>query len=148
MGYRVTGHFSRPSYEGIAGEASRADLQVMLRRAALLIRNAAPIGLEAETEDALLFIAGELGMTRNDMIRHIVKEWLETNAYLPVRELDEDGEVGGPAESYLPRTLLSSRDMAFDFRRHCGISCGAISSLSNKPRIHAPDIYIFIVGEK
>ncbi|GAJ91055.1 hypothetical protein [Rhizobium rhizogenes] len=79
------------------GDASRADLQVMLRRAALLIRNAAPIGLEAETEDALLSIAGELGMTRNDMIRHIVKEWLETNAYLPVRELDEDGDIDGRA---------------------------------------------------
>lgn len=77
------------------GDASRADLQVMLRRAALMIRNAAPIGLNAETEDALLAIAGELGKTRNDMIRHIIKEWLETNAYLPVRQVDEDGEVDG-----------------------------------------------------
>ena len=79
------------------GDASRADLQVMLRRAALMIRNAAPIGLDAETEDALLAIAGELGKTRNDVIRHIIKEWLETNAYLPVRELDEDGKVDGSA---------------------------------------------------
>ncbi len=79
------------------GDASRADLQVMLRRAALMIRNAAPIGLDVETEDALLSIAQELGMTRNDMIRYIVKEWLETNAYLPVREIDEDGDVGGHA---------------------------------------------------
>jgi hypothetical protein len=79
------------------GDASRADLQVMLRRAALMIRNAAPIGLDAETEDALLSISGELGMTRNDMIRHIVKEWLEINEYLPVRELDEDGDIDGSA---------------------------------------------------
>jgi hypothetical protein len=79
------------------GDASRADLQVMLRRAALVIRNATQIGLDAETDDALQSIAGELGMTRNDMIRHIVKEWLETNAYLPVRELGEDSEVGGRA---------------------------------------------------
>jgi hypothetical protein len=28
-----------------------------------------------------------------DMIRRIIKEWLETNAYSPVHELDEDGEV-------------------------------------------------------
>ena len=79
------------------GDASRADLQVMLRRAALMIRNATPIGLDAEPEDALLAIAGELGKTRNDVIRHIIKEWLETNAYLPVRELDEDGKVDGSA---------------------------------------------------
>lgn len=75
------------------GDASRADLQVMLRRAALMIRNAALVGLDAETEDALLAIAGELAKTRNDMIRHIIKEWLEMNAYLPVRQVDEDGEV-------------------------------------------------------
>ncbi|WFU07393.1 CopG family transcriptional regulator (plasmid) [Rhizobium sp. CB3171] len=79
------------------GDASRADLQIMLRRAALVIRNATPIGLDADTDDALLSIAGELGITRNDMIRHIIKEWLETNAYLPVRELDEDGDVDGMA---------------------------------------------------
>ncbi|AVA25995.1 CopG family transcriptional regulator [Rhizobium sp. NXC24] len=79
------------------GNASRADLQIMLRRAALVIRNATPIGLDGEMEDALRSIAGELGMTRNDIVRHIIKEWLETNAYLPVRELDEDGEVDGTA---------------------------------------------------
>jgi predicted AlkP superfamily phosphohydrolase/phosphomutase len=62
-----------------------------------MIRNSAPIGLEAEAEDAVQTISNELGMTRNDMLRHIVKEWLETNAYLPVRELDEDGEVDGSA---------------------------------------------------
>ena len=79
------------------GDASRADLQVMLRRAALMIRNAAPIGLDIEAEEALLSIAQELGMTRNDMIRYIVNEWLETNSYLPVREIDEDGDVCGHA---------------------------------------------------
>lgn|GEM_PF-2335223 len=41
--------------------------------------------------------AEELGKTRNDMIRYIFQEWLEANAYLPVRELDEDGEVAGSA---------------------------------------------------
>jgi len=79
------------------GDASRADLQVLLRRAALMIRNAAPIGLDIEAEEALLAVAQELRMTRNDMIRYIVKEWLETNAYLPVREIDEDGDVDGHA---------------------------------------------------
>nr|WP_210319035.1 CopG family transcriptional regulator [Rhizobium paranaense] len=79
------------------GDASRADLQIMLRRAALLIRNATPIGLDAETDDTLLSIVGQLGMTRNEMVRHIIKEWLETNAYLPVRDLAEDCDVDGTA---------------------------------------------------
>ncbi|WFU10912.1 ribbon-helix-helix protein, CopG family [Rhizobium sp. CB3090] len=79
------------------GDTSRADLQVMMRRAALVIRNAGSIALDAQVEDAIDSIADELGKTRNDMIRHIIKEWLETNAYLPVRELDEDGDVDGNA---------------------------------------------------
>ena len=83
------------------GDASRADLQVMLRRAALMIRNAAPIGLDAETEDVLLSIAGELGITRNDMIRHIVKEWLETNAYLPL-----SADVAAASSASLSQTAM------------------------------------------
>lgn len=55
-------------------DTSRADLQVMLRRAALMLKNAAPIGFDAEAEHAVRAISGELGMTRNDMIRQIVKE--------------------------------------------------------------------------
>ncbi|WFU13182.1 CopG family transcriptional regulator (plasmid) [Rhizobium sp. CB3090] len=73
------------------GDMSRADLQIMLRRAALMLRNAGSIPLDGEVEEAIDSIADELGKTRNDMIRYIIKGWLETNAYLPVREMDEDG---------------------------------------------------------
>jgi hypothetical protein len=79
------------------GDMSRADLQIILRRTALMLRNSASIALDGNIEDAILSIADELGKTRNDMIRYIIQEWLETNAYLPVRELDEDGEVDGSA---------------------------------------------------
>lgn len=73
----------------------RPDLQILLRRAALMLRNAGSIALDEQVEEAIDSIADELGKTRNDMIRYIIKEWLETNAYLPVRELDEDGDVDG-----------------------------------------------------
>lgn len=62
-----------------------------------MLRNAGSIALEEQVEEAIDSIADEFGKTRNDMIRYIIQEWLETNAYLPVRELDEDGEVGGTA---------------------------------------------------
>ncbi|TCR95984.1 hypothetical protein EV281_11232 [Rhizobium sp. BK418] len=42
-------------------------------------------------------MVGEFGVTRNDMIRYIVREWMEKNTYLPVHDLDEDGEVDGTA---------------------------------------------------
>lgn len=76
-------------------DISRADLQIMLRRAALLLRNS--VSMEDDIEDALRDLAGELGKTRNDLIRFIVREWMEKNTYLPVHELDEDGDVDGTA---------------------------------------------------
>ena len=79
------------------GDFSRAELQVLLRRAAIMVRNSGSIALNEDVEDVLCSVAGELNMTRNQMIRHIVQEWLETNTYLPVRILDDDSEAGGSA---------------------------------------------------
>jgi len=78
-------------------DISRADLQIMLRRAALRLRNTGAVSMEDNVEEALRDLAGELGMTRNDTIRFIVREWMEKNTYLPVHELDEDGDVDGEA---------------------------------------------------
>jgi len=38
-------------------------------------------------------VCSELVLTREDAIRYIVREWMEKNTYLPVHELDEDGDV-------------------------------------------------------
>ncbi|MFW8587525.1 CopG family transcriptional regulator [Rhizobium beringeri] len=78
-------------------DISRADIQIMLRRAALRLRNAGAVSMEDDVEDALRDLAGEFGMTRNDTIRFIVREWMEKKTYLPVRVLDEDGDADGTA---------------------------------------------------
>ncbi|PDT31138.1 CopG family transcriptional regulator [Rhizobium sp. L9] len=75
------------------GEISTRDLQIMLRRAALLVRGS--IALDYDTEEALRNVSSELVLTREDAIRLIVREWVEKNTYLPVHELDEDGDVDG-----------------------------------------------------
>ncbi|ARO31725.1 hypothetical protein NXC14_CH03840 [Rhizobium sp. NXC14] len=75
----------------------RADLQIMLRRAALLLRNSGSIVFDDDIEEALRDLSGEFGKTRNDTIRFIVREWMEKNTCLPVHELDEDGDVDGSA---------------------------------------------------
>lgn len=67
----------------------------MLRRAALLVRNSGSIILDENMEEALRNISSELVLTREDAIRYIVREWMEKNTYLPVHELDEDGDVDG-----------------------------------------------------
>ncbi|MGO7634434.1 CopG family transcriptional regulator [Rhizobium leguminosarum] len=79
------------------GDISRADLQIMLRRAALMLRNSGSIAFEDDMEEALRDLSGEFGKTRNDTIRFMVREWMEKNTYLPVHHLDEDGDVDGSA---------------------------------------------------
>ncbi|TIO28877.1 hypothetical protein [Mesorhizobium sp.] len=79
------------------GDMSRADLQIILRRAALILRNVAGVPLEPATEDALNSIAAEMKIGRAYLIQIVLREWLETNAYLPVREIDEESETDGSA---------------------------------------------------
>jgi hypothetical protein len=78
-------------------DISRPDLQILLRRAALRLRNASAVSMEDDVEEALRNLAGELGLTRNDTISFIVREWMEKNTYLPVHSLDEGGGVEGSA---------------------------------------------------
>ncbi|WP_352875123.1 hypothetical protein [Mesorhizobium sp. M0959] len=53
--------------------------------------------LEPATEDALNSIAAEMKIGRADLIQIVLREWLQTNAYLPVREIDEESETDGSA---------------------------------------------------
>jgi predicted DNA-binding protein len=78
-------------------DISRADLEIMLRRAALLLRNSGSIAFDDDMEEALRDLSDEFGKTRNDTVRLIVREWMEKNTYLPVHMLDEDGDVDGEA---------------------------------------------------
>lgn len=85
------------SAAGRIANLPRPELQIMLRRAALMIRNVDGVPLDASVEDALSSIAAEMEIDRSDLIARILREWLETNAYLPVRQLDEDSETDGSA---------------------------------------------------
>ncbi|MBB4577444.1 hypothetical protein GGI59_006343 [Rhizobium lentis] len=58
------------SKAGKIGTQSR-DLQIMLRRAALLVRNAGSITLDDDPEEALRNVSSDLVLTRNDTIRFI-----------------------------------------------------------------------------
>lgn len=48
-----------------------------------------------DIEEAVRSVAQELGWSREEMLRVIVREWLEQNAYLPVLDLNDEGEAGG-----------------------------------------------------
>ncbi|SJM34133.1 ribbon-helix-helix domain-containing protein [Mesorhizobium delmotii] len=55
------------------------------------------VSLEPATADALNSIAAEMKIGRSDLIQIVLREWLEANAYLPVRTIDEESETGGSA---------------------------------------------------
>ncbi|GCA49442.1 hypothetical protein KGO5_01888 [Sinorhizobium sp. KGO-5] len=50
-----------------------------------------------DVELALATACKELEMTRQEMIRLIMREWLEQFGFLPFRELDEGSETRGNA---------------------------------------------------
>ena len=77
-------------------DMSRADLRVVLRRAALMLRNVSGVPLEPATADTLDSIAAEMGNGRSDLIQIVLREW-RNNAYLPVRAIDEESETDGGA---------------------------------------------------
>jgi len=78
-------------------DISRADLAIILRRAALWLRNSEDVSLDPAWEDALASVAQEMKLSRGEFIRTIVNDWLVANSYLPVHLVDEDSEVDGNA---------------------------------------------------
>ncbi|RWH08993.1 MAG: hypothetical protein EOQ75_31170, partial [Mesorhizobium sp.] len=57
-------------------DASRADLQVLLRRAALLLRNVGGLSLDPKTDEVLNSLAAEIGKAKPELVETIVGEWL------------------------------------------------------------------------
>ena len=79
-------------------DISRADLAIMLRRAAIRLRNPGGIDLEQRTEDALASVATEMEIPKGDLVARIIREWPETNTYLPLpHTLDDDSATEGNA---------------------------------------------------
>lgn len=70
------------------GNVPRHELAVMLRRAALRLRNTdTGIPLDPIAADYLSSTAAEMGMTRSDLARKIINEWLNANTHM-VADLD------------------------------------------------------------
>ncbi|ADV13005.1 hypothetical protein [Mesorhizobium ciceri] len=79
-------------------DVSRANLQVMLRRAGLMIRNTDGIDLDPRVDEALSGISAEMEISKADLIGTIIADWLVANAYLPVLyAIDDESVVDGNA---------------------------------------------------
>ncbi|MER9175283.1 hypothetical protein NKH72_17035 [Mesorhizobium sp. M0955] len=77
---------------------SRADLQIMLRRAALVLRNVTGVTLDPAADESINGIAAEMRMSKPELIKTILGDWLVANAYLPVPyALDEESATDGSA---------------------------------------------------
>ena len=78
-------------------DISRADLQILLRRAALRLRNIEGLTLDADADEAVDFLAAQLKLPRSEVLRNIVREWLISDGRLPVDRLDDESETDGSA---------------------------------------------------
>lgn len=63
------------------GNADRADLAVLLRRAAIRLR-ARDAGLDVETDAALAKFASEFGIAKDEALSRVVQEALTAMGYL------------------------------------------------------------------
>lgn len=75
----------------------RRELQILLRRAAIRLRNVDDINLPPDLEEAVTGLATSMGKSKNDTVRIILREWLTGNGYLPSRASEEDSEPDGAA---------------------------------------------------
>ncbi len=74
-----------------------AEAARLFHRAALRLRNIDGPVLDIDVDEALGSVAENLREAKHDLIRRILREWLEANAYLPVLGIEEDAEVEGTA---------------------------------------------------
>ena len=79
------------------GDTSRADLQVMLRRAALRLRNVEGVTLDADANKAISLLAMEMRLPRSEVLRISVREWLIGCGRIRADTLDEESETDGVA---------------------------------------------------
>ncbi|PDT51177.1 hypothetical protein CO664_22695 [Sinorhizobium sp. NG07B] len=50
-----------------------------------------------DVEEAIAIACEELAMTRDELIRLIIREWMEQYGFLPFHELDDGSETEGNA---------------------------------------------------
>ncbi|PDT50416.1 ribbon-helix-helix protein, CopG family [Sinorhizobium fredii] len=55
------------------------------------------MAFDDDVEAALAVACEELQMTRDELIRLIIREWLEGYGFLPIRDLDEGSVTEGSA---------------------------------------------------
>ena len=64
------------------GEARLADVQVLLRRGALRLRNAGTVPFDDDVDKALSVLAAEMRTSPQGAVRAVVRQWLDENGYL------------------------------------------------------------------
>lgn len=86
------------SAAGRIADISRADLRIMLRRAALVLRNITGVTLDPAADESINGIAAEMSISKPELIKTILGDWLIANAYVPVPyALDDERATDGSA---------------------------------------------------
>jgi hypothetical protein len=78
-------------------DISRANLQIILRRAALRLRNVEGLTLDAKVDQAIDELAADMKLPRSEVLRTIVRDWLTSAGRLRADAVDEESETDGNA---------------------------------------------------
>lgn len=101
-------------------DASRADLLVLQRRAALLLRNIGGLSLDPRTDEVLNGLAAEMGKAKPELVETIVDEWLVANTCRQVARALHGASTGSATSDLeAPKARKSRLIPAPTFIRDC-----------------------------
>lgn len=96
MSHRTFANELEAAADGIA-DIDCGEVQVLLRRAALRLRNTASLTLDADVDEAVDLLAAELKQQQPDVLRTIVRDWLIIAGRLSGNPTDEENQSGRTA---------------------------------------------------
>jgi predicted TIM-barrel enzyme len=87
MSHRTFANELEAAADGLA-DINCGELQALLRRAALRLRNTGRLTLDADVDEAIDLLAAELKQQQPDVLRTIVRDWLIIAGRLPGNPAD------------------------------------------------------------
>ncbi len=67
------------------GDAHSEDLQALLRRAAIRLRNPPGLILDRDVDEIVTSLAREICMSRQEVANRIIREWFEATIEMPLQ---------------------------------------------------------------
>ncbi|RNF35865.1 hypothetical protein [Paracoccus methylarcula] len=75
------------------GDVVDHEIAALLRRAAIRIRNSNTVMIDADVDFALAEVAFEKKIEKDELIRHILRNWVQENYLSEITEIEDSNEA-------------------------------------------------------